>query len=312
MSYLRPILPRFYIDNINWATAKGGVVSIVNEGEALSGATQNINDIFNLKPSTTTEWSTDTDTTNVDIGVGFTGVDHAVDFMIILNHNLNTAGAEITAKYNNSASQINSMVSVLNAAEGTQDYAAPAADGDTIFTFNQLTSEADFNIIIKPSVTNFTADVKIGCILFGKLHTLPFGPTMGRSHQAQFPVKITESEGGVRFSNLPWTGVRQNSYAPFRGATTYQYGGRLIHELTFTHLADTALIRSDLSAITESADFESDVLQKTLNSHLPFVFVLDSASQVKGDYLFGRLFDYASREIACQAFEISCRIEEEF
>ena len=311
MSYLRPLKPRFYTDNINWILSKGGTVTRTNEGEALTAGDSQL-DLYDLKPANTVEWSTDGNSTDVDVGVNFIGIDHAVNFMVIMNHNLNEAGAEITMKFNGSASQINTMVPILNATEGTQDWAAPTADGDTILGFNELTSESDFNIIITPTGLTFTADVKIGSIIIGKYYDAPFSPDMGRGLNFEFPTRITESEGGQRYSNIPWTGAPQNDYAPFRGNVLYQYGGRTVHDLSFSYVKDTDTLRSDLSAVTDSDDFQHDVAQKIMGSHLPFVFTLDSTSTVKGDYLFARMFNLSMNEIAHRVYNSTMRIEEEF
>lgn len=310
MSYLRSIKPRFYIDNINWLTAKGESPSITNDGESLvSGC--NVLDIADMKPANTCSWDTNGNNTDVDIGVDFQN-DHVHNFVAILNHNLNTVGAEVTLKYNAGGSQISSYSGIINANEGSANWAAPTADGDTIFSFTELTAEDDLNIVITPTGVSFSAEIEIGCIIIGKYHTMPFGPSQGRGLNFQFPENILESEGGQRYSNIPWTGAPQNSYAPFRGNNLYQFSGRTGHELLFSYVDDDDILRSDLSAVTDSDTFMHDVYQKILGSHIPFVFTLNSASTIKGDYLFARMFNLSMNELAYRLFDLSMRIEEEF
>ena len=330
MTYARPTSPKFYPDVINWNKINGVAKSTIltdRSGVYLSGYDKF--DAFDLNPVNITKFdTTGNQTTHIVIGIDLGTFAHSVDFVSVMNHNLNTAEGEIRIAHDTSAittagggTTVASYSAILNAAEGgTSNIIAPDADGDTLYSFTASTDR--YWAIEIRDLASFSAgeDLFIGSVMLGEMYALPHSPDLNVTHSFSVDgANITESVSGKRHSNPRW--IKANSetatgdnYIPFRTALgALQIPGRERYSISYSTVDDTDVFPSDLSTLTGDTVI-TDLLSKTAWQTLPLIMAIDSASTTQGDYVYGRFMDktLAVTQIAHRVYSTSMGFEQEF
>ena len=260
---------------------------ITNEGNGITTGT--VQEVFDMNPANAVVWDTDAETADVIIEIDC-GAAVSFNHICILNHNLHTANALIDVYGSSTVAgggvQNQAAFSAILNGESVAANADPPADGDTIMVIACGTGSYRYWRIIISDDSTFAADVSIGCILLGKIHTLSHRANVGIPRRIGYGNSVRTSQGGKSYSNLSWD---KASYSPFRGSAAYRQGGKLAYDMKYSYINDTQLIRSDLSAVTDDGNFLHDVKNKTFGDHIPLIFVGDSTSTTAGDYLFCRM-----------------------
>ena len=330
MTYSRINKPVFYTDHVNWTKIHGRAKSDTISSESGSFNTgYDEFDMFDLQPQNLASWDTSGNaTTHIVMAIDF-GASVTCDSFAMLNHNIPTAEGYIRIAHHTSAITgagqgtpvvINTVY--LNGAEievSLEDIIEPAADGDTLFTFNAaLKRYWSIEIVDKASFS--ATDLTIGAVLLGEQYSFPHSPDMNVAQSfGMSGVSISESGGGKRFADSRWikgnsSGGSGTNYIPFRTSTTgfAQMIGRQAFTLSYSYVSDTNILPSDLSSVGGD-NFALDVFIKTGGKTLPFVFGVDSASTTEGDYMFARLMsDLSISQLAYTVHNIGFTIEQEF
>lgn len=196
----------------------------------------------------------------------------------------------------------------------------PTADGDTIFSF---TSSSDrywaIELIPSDGLSSLT-DLTMGSLSLGEMFSLPHSPDMNVVHNFNMSgVNISTGLSGKRHSSPNWikannTAVGAGNYIPFRGSTgATQLPGREGYSLSYSALADTELLPSDLGAPSGN-NVAVNVLAKTGWNALPFIMSVDSESTTAGDYIFCRMREntYSITQTSAKAYSTAFGVEQEF
>jgi len=342
--------PRFYpcLANHRMATgtAQNANFDLMSGSNLISTFTQGSEaELFDLKPMNQCSWDTSSTTTlqddhvlvNMDTGGGFN-----IDFIAILNHNMQTADAKLRIGHSGTESNINnddltggtaisSVTEVVNADSIDNNFITPATDGSTIITFT-ASSDRYWGIQFegKTGASAHTAgngkfdtsnDLKIGCVIFGEFYDMPRSPDLSVNRSIMYDgVNVQESAGGQRYGNATHRGRRYvgtGNQTPFvqSSQSYYVYGGRMAYDMSFSYLDSSNVMPSDYkSEVSASDTVVADVWNRTSGNLLPFIFTSDGSSTAESDYLFARFGQNSldMTQVALDTFNISMRIEEEF
>lgn len=322
MSYLRGLKPRWYVDSLGWLVSRGAWMDVVNNtaqgGEAFqTGST--IYDPFDHRPGLRCIWDTGGTSTDVMFYVDFNSTIVKTNYVAILSHNLDTAGATVRIQHSTDGSSWTNItiagVIGSTSAIGVLNY--PDTDGSHIFQFDQSYTKRYIQVIVEKTGANFTDDLEIGQVLIGQYFTLDKALDNKLTRGFVFGGnKITTSRGGHRSSLATWLSDG-NIYSPFRSQADIeqmQQGGRLIYDGNIVYMDDTELLSSDMAA---GDDGDIDTLTKLQNrlggSHLPCIFTQDSTSTTVGDYMYSRMVKLTEPErVQHRAYNIGLRMEQEF
>ncbi len=304
MSYNRVAIPRFYVDNINWLASRGwSKATEITERNTSTGIKAGYTkyDAFDLKPYNILDLDVGGTSTHrlfeIDFGVT-SGM--PINSIVIMNHNFKTAGANVRLAYSSSP------FSNDTAAQGTTatttgvlnyvDFETPiAADGDTIFTFTEVSNARYWLLDIYPDDLpgdTFDADITIGSIMLGKYYDMPVCADLNVTPFYDYGGNVvTETEGGNKNGSASWitNNDTTGTYAPFTSLTYFRrQAGRKGFKLSWSYLSDSDIVPTD-NGVSAGADFVSNVTNKLAGNLLPFVFTHDSTSTTAGDYMLARL-----------------------
>jgi len=324
MSYGRLSKPSFIMDNFSWQASRGlnrnTALSIVTGAGTIALSAGTKYDMFDMNPINTATFDSLSGTTNtcsILIDMGIAGID--TDSITIMDHNLSNSGGKIRVAY--SAATMTrgggtavAFTSVFNGAV-TGDYSIPGSDGDTVLSFPSNSSRY-WLVEFEDVAAGWVADLVIGMIMLGKSYTLPISPDMPVTKGTMFDgVQVNQSYGGKAFGSAGWTVANTGSYTAFRtGTAELKIGGRETFDFSIGFMGDSNIYASDRATPRASDNFLADVIDKCSGNLLPFVFMIDSASSIEGDFLYCR-FDENTFQTIRKAWEVesfSLRLVQEF
>ena len=310
MSYQRIVRPKIYVDMINPLLENG---TITSTGEIVGGGlltdASSIIQLFDNKPNNTVSFGNSTSVnteqtitidTNIAIEDGLLG---ETLFVAVLGHNLKTADAYLDISTDadgtfNGGTANPSLSEVYNAETATSSgvVATPDSDGWSMFTYTQGSANRFQRLSIKSSSSNYDAEIKIGCILWGVTYTFPSSPDLNIKRSFNYGgLKINESLGGQKYAhathltNSPWTATGAWDVSTGKAFKT----GRQQIDMSFSYLADTDAYPSNLYDMGVSRTDES-VLNRlifmTNGVMFPLLLQLDSTENSGDDgWLWCRL-----------------------
>jgi|TARA_R100000234_G_scaffold120128_1_gene105701 hypothetical protein len=339
---------RFYCDQISYRLSRGIPVNgrydvqATNSGNNLVGIQSgggSEDDLFDMRPSNLVTFDTAASAT--------TKADHVVvsldtmgessskhSFIAILNHNLATATGKIRIAGSDTESHVTNddltgatslnCTEIVNAGGADEeDIITPASDGSTIVTM----AENDLRYIgiqfEGSNSGNFSStNLTVGSIMIGEyFDAAPVDVNLTRTIDFD-GVNVQESIGGQRFSTMLNHGrqASSTSKSPFVTTTSQQqvFGGRMIYELTMSHVAHDELMPAQYNTFNPAGDsFVNDVWNMTNGNHLPFIFSIDNThvgSNAESSHIFARFGQSALKmqQVASNRFNFRLRIEEEF
>lgn len=328
LTYARPTSPKFYTDTINWNKINGQAKGdILTDRSGVYNSGSDKYDLFDLNPQNVASFDTSANTTtHIVIGIDLGAFSHSIDYVAVMNHNLNTAEGAIRIAHSASpittaggGTEVANASAILNAAVGGGTVIEPDDDGDTLYSFDASTDRY-WSLEIE-DITNFSAtDLFIGSVMLGEMYSLPHAPDLNIVHSFSVDgANITESVGGKRHSNPRWikansSTVNVGNYIPFRlAAGALQIPGRERYSISYSTVTDTDIFPSDLSSIL-SETFIADVFSKTAWHVLPFIMSIDEDSTTEGDYIYCRFMDksLSVTQIAYKTYTFAFGVEQEF
>ena len=325
MSYGRLSKPCFYMDNFNWQASRG-----LNRNTALTIKSAALNtgytkyQMFDMDPVNYASWNVGGGGTKISIliDLGIAGI--KTDSITIMNHDLGTQGGNIRVAASSATMSAGGGTTVTNLTEvlnGTvsgsypSTVAAPVNDGDTLLTFDSVSLRyilVEFDDV----AAGWNADVKIGAIVLSKKYTMPISPDMPVSKSTAYEgVRVRKSYSGKAFGSASWILANTGDYTAFRyGTEELKVGGRETFDFSIGFMDDSNIYASDRATPRASDNFLADVVVKSAMNLIPFIFAIDSASSVEGDFLYSR-FDadtFASIRKAWKVESFSLRLIQEF
>jgi len=326
MSYGRINKPRFFVDHVNWQVSRGrslsGILDFTVDGDTWTFNTgSTVYQAFDLDPTNICSIDSNGEAEECVFQINWDiSVNWPITFIALLNHNLDTAGADLWLQSDSSAvtrwdfTENIPLTPLIGCSAGAVGEATFSADGDCIVTCTDQNDQY-YGIIIKPSVGNYSADLEIGTILIGSHYTAPYsGDSQPKRGFGLEGVKLLENEAGKRFGKARQIGgASGDNYKPFRNQTYFRRPvGREYFEVVFSGLLDTELFPEDPSACASESGMFYNLHNKTAGMFNPLIVNYDSESTDMGDYLFGRLMNKPEyTETDHRIWRAECRIEEE-
>lgn len=338
MSYQRIGIPKVYADYSNYALTLGKIDStdftFTSSGSVPLSTSSHIMGMFDMKPSNLQQINCNAtnDILRITMDTHLT-TDSQVDnnFVAILGHNLKEAGAkfQIEQSDNNFSSTYDAIsnTEVVNASFSSS-YFTPANNGWSLATFADNTASSNNNrywrIVIEPSSSSYTANIKIGAILFGEVISFPHSPDLQITRQFIFDgVNKQTSIGGQTYANAQYVSGADWFLDPLNidaSRTTpnpIRKTGRQSWNMNFSYLTDTDVFPETLYSIdglVQGNDFYTNLINRTHGGMLPFLFQYDSTlTDGQDSFLWCRLNNTPSFEqVANRVWSTSINLLEEF
>lgn len=171
----------------------------------------------------------------------------------------------------------------------------------------------------------------IGSIVFGNYYDMPHSPDLSLKLSYEYDgVKTIQTKGGATLSNATYTNPADwwNGGAWQLGEEPNYRSGRRVWDLSFSYLSDTDLMpivaasTNDGSdniggtptenTLIEGTDFFSQVWNRTLAGHLPFIFQADKTKNNPDQFAIAR-FDMNSLQydqVANNVYNVKLKIRE--
>jgi len=294
--------PRFYVDILQWLKSQG-LLSL----NASSFTNDNLMDLIGVNPS---EQLTFTGGDGWKDVIRFNTSSPLKDLMpndknfaMYLGHNLKTANAkvyiqegegtvnpeEVASTYSSVAQGL--LVNYNNAND--VDY-----DGFSISIGNDAddmqTDLLQFRFDNVESTENDTVDyptpIKMGSLLYGTYYDMPHSPDLNLKLRYEYDgVKTVQTKGGATLSNALYTkpadwgdiGAWQLGTTETPNPSNFRTGRR-VWDLSFSYLNDSDImpnlgvqnyeVGETAEDILDGTDFFSQVWNRTIGGHLPFIF----------------------------------------
>tara|TARA_R100000808_G_scaffold2941_2_gene10961 strand:- start:2209 stop:3282 length:1074 start_codon:yes stop_codon:yes gene_type:complete len=323
--------PIFYPDLIGFVRDRGSTVITQQTGTNLiampTGSTKE--DLVDGRPLNIVTFDTSSATSSDHLLFNFnTGTGNfRVDFVAILNHNMNSADTRLKVFAGNVVSDVEAINggnaetadvdwSSVNATEiiNADTIAAtdsdksltvtPAQDGHTLFKFDNValrywgiqfegTDSDDFDD---------TYDLHLGNIIIGESYTMPTSPDLSIKRTVVYDgINIQKSIGGQKFASATSFGptittpnIYQVSRSPFNTGDydNYMIGGRQVFDLNFSYVNSSDLIPTNKQTLNYTEDSVlGDVWNVTNGPMRPFIFGVDSTitgNTAESSYLYAR------------------------
>lgn len=280
----------------------------VNIAEYLStiGYTE-IHDVFRLNPTSMKEGSIDDTTShtfNIPMNIlsskgfaAFLGHDGTGNFNMSINY---TDDIEINAERNSNTTDNNSL--------------NPELEGFSLRSLDETNNDYIDVFCSSP----------LGSIVVGTYYDMPHSPDLSLKLSVEMDgVKNIQTKGGATLSNATYT-----KPADWGSGGAWQLGdnqnyrnGRRVWDLSFSYLSDTDVmpvlgIQNYDDAITtdilDGTDFFSQVWNKTMGGHLPFIFQADNSTNSPDGFAIAR-FDMNSlqyEQVAHNTYNVKLKIRE--
>jgi hypothetical protein len=196
------------------------------------------------------------------------------------------------------------IVNAVEDASSPTNY--PQYDGFSIIELSDPTGHDNyirpaFASVIYPEPYDevYTADVKMGAMCYGRFYNMPHSPDLNLKMSIEMDgVKTIQSRGGATLSNATYTkpadwgefGAWQLGSDEDDNPISNLRSGRRVWDLSFSYLSDSSVMPANASTTnlsgSEADDFETDILDgtdffsqvwnKTMGGHLPFIFQPDA------------------------------------
>ena len=329
--------PRFYVDILQWLKSQGSLSVASSEWE-----TDNLLDLIGINPSESKQLILSD--TNPDIGENDTIVyvssfpfkslmPNDKNFFMVLGHNLASAGASIYLQEGDGQYDSLAASGLVNYTYYGED-SIIGNDGFSISTGNDAhdvdASRVSFRF---DSISDgFSNDIKIGSMLYGNYYDMPHSPDLSLKLSYEMDgIKNIQTKGGATLSNATYTkpadwgsgGAWQlNSNEAGQGLSNLR-SGRRTWDLSFSYLSDTDVMPEN--GITANGDYDTNILDgnnffsqvwnKTMGGHLPFIFQPDggdNSTNSPDGFAIAR-FDQSSlqyEQVAHNTYNVKLKIRE--
>lgn len=272
------------------------------------------------------------------------------NFFMVLGHNLQSAGASVYAQEaggNDSSLATTGLVNFLyNGSDSTIEndgFSIGIGNNAHDVDVHKIHFRLDSLASTPSSSANYTTNPKIGSLLYGNYYDMPNSPDLSLKLSFEYDgVKTIQTRGGATLSNATYT-----KPADWGDGGAWQLGsdvdgnpvdnlrsGRRVWDLSFSYISDSDLmpkvaattnlgsgdneyIDPDTNTAYENSllqgtDFFSQVWNRTLGGHLPFIFQANSSNNSPDQFSICR-FDMNSLQydqIAFNTYNVKLKIRE--
>lgn len=324
--YQRILTPRFYASLPHLLVARGELPSDVVQLDTGAIADGNIVELIDSAAQHLVTFNTSGSATELHIAFDLRYSSVTSNFLAILNHNLQEAGAKVqfllhTADVYGSATAVTltDIVGDLTASSAT-------TNGSLLFTYLVASGASKRYgwLRIYPAGATFTADIKIGQVMVGTYFTLPYGVDEKSCQLRIVPTnrKTTETPMGRRNAGSGWTTGSERLDPPFgvpfrSDSISYawqRHVGRRTASFNLPYFEDTYIFPQDLAGgIDLDGGISWDLVSMLDGGTIPCIYTPDKDSKVTGDYCWCRLTKIGQlKQVAARMWSYDITIEEEF
>ncbi len=323
--------PRFYVDIVNYQKSLG---IFSHDGGDL------VYDVFGLKTPQLIEKG------GSGAGYSFNAsiINERLNWAGIFGHNLNSSGLRWYPEgMDGSYIGISNKQSLINATFSESDLdgfgIVTTNDGED-FDFSRPPNQMRF-YFNKDDNSGFSNTFKVGSICYGKYYDMPHSPDLNLKLSYEYDgVKTIQTKGGATLSNATYTkpadwgdgGAWQLGSDESGNPISNLRSGRRVWDLSFSYLSSDDLMpvvaaTTNLGAgdnenidfpnentLLDGTDFFSQVINRTMGGHLPFIFQADgSATDPKPDQFAIARFDmnsFSYDQVANNVYNVKLKIRE--
>ncbi len=334
MSYQNVGTPRFYVSLNEYLNSIGAMTVSSSEN-------QDVSSLGFLNPSDQIIVET-TGSNETDIDFIF---DNPTSFLLndkgyflILGHNFATNNSRFSISDPEEVAGI-TETEIINSTQSISYFSTADYDGFSIFSCNYGQLNANSTGIR----FRLTQSPKLGCVSFGNYYDMPHSPDLSLKLSFEYDgVKTIQTRGGATLSNATYT-----KPADWGDGGAWQLGsdvdgnpvdnlrsGRRVWDLSFSYISDSDLmpkvaattnlgsgdneyIDPDTNTAYENSllqgtDFFSQVWNRTLGGHLPFIFQANSSNNSADQFSICR-FDMNTLQydqVANNVYNVKLKIRE--
>jgi len=319
--------PRFYIDTYSYLKAIGLVQDEDDRFKVGLNPTEQKQVDFDFTGTAKEEFDyTLTQSIHQDIIKNPT---HGNGVVGLLGHNFSSAKVEARLKIrlDGGNQAYGSGVEIVNYAG---DDTIAEYDGFTLYRtdYDVVGDLIDtFTLRLRNAQENVTGTAKLGSLFIGTYYDMPHSPDLNLKLSYEYDgVKTIQTKGGATLSNATYTKPADwGEYGAWQlGGVSNFRSGRRVWDLSFSYLSDTDIMPNlgvqnyEEGAVTEDiltgTDFFSQVINRTMGGHLPFIFQADgSATDPKPDqFAIARLDmdSFSYEQVANNVYNVKLKIRE--
>ena len=340
--------PRFYVDILQWLKAQGGLSLSGVEWE--SGNLLDLIGINPTQGKTLIPEADNTTVGSNDV-ISFEATSpfnllmpNDKNFFMVLGHNFATAGASIYVQEGEGTGEGNTWTGAAQSGlvnyNGSGSTSTVNQDGFSI-SIGSDAHNIQTNLLrfrLDATSTNYNTDIKIGSLLYGTYYDMPHSPDLNLKLTYEYDgVKTIQTKGGATLSNATYTkpadwgdgGAWQLGSDESGNPISNLRSGRRVWDLSFSYLSDTDLMpvvaaTTNLGAgyaegtptnentLLDGTDFFSQVINKTMGGHLPFIFQANNSNNSPDQFAIAR-FDmnsFSYDQVANNVYNVKLKIRE--
>jgi len=174
------------------------------------------------------------------------------------------------------------------------------------------------------TITTYTVG-SIGSIVVGTYYDMPHSPDLNLKMSIEMDgIKSIQTKGGSTLSNATYTKPADwGEYGAWQLGDNQNYrSGRRVWDLSFSYLSDTDIMPNlgvqnyEEGAVTEDiltgTDFFSQVWNRTMGGHLPFIFQANKSNNSPDQFAIAR-FDmnsFSYDQVANNVYNVKLKIRE--
>jgi len=336
--------PRIWVDILQWLKAQGQLSQAPNTGAFLTD--EDFMDLVGINPTNQLSFPDgdgDNDVLRFESELDFNKImPNDKNFSMVLGHNFATANSSYKTSIINPDLGLDGFFTVsqneyINNTSGTTS-GIIENDGFSILTGNNAQEAENCNRIqfrFDYQGTGNTYNdnpLKIGSVLYGNYYDMPHSPDLNLKLSYEYDgVKTIQTKGGATLSNATYTKPADwgNSGAWQLDNKQNLRSGRRVWDLSFSYLSDTDLMPvvaattnleagyaegtpSDENTLLDGTDFFSQVINKTMGGHLPFIFQANKSNNSPDQFAIAR-FDmnsFSYDQVANNVYNVKLKIRE--
>jgi len=349
MAYQNVGTPRFYISILQYLKSLGQTT--FNSSTFVGADNMNPLDINPANQTTLSEGSGIDDYISYGTGVPLSTImPNDKNFVMVLGHNFQSAGLTMKVQEYTSSEQIGSAGDVVNACNqggGSPHDGFSIMRGNDAADLTSSSIKFRFDAL---SNSQYNVHRKIGSLLYGTYYDMPHSPDLNLKMSIEMDgVKNIKTKGGASLTDISYTkpqdwgdmgawqlsstleewelGEEVNLLGGSQSAVPSNLrSGRRVWDLSFSYLSDTDVMPANASQsyssgseeddfetnILDGTDFFSQVWNRTMGGHLPFIFQPDNGNANPDQFAICR-FDMKSLtydQVANNVYNVKLKIRE--
>tara|TARA_R100001594_G_scaffold57337_2_gene91257 strand:- start:7629 stop:8696 length:1068 start_codon:yes stop_codon:yes gene_type:complete len=260
------------------------------------------------------------------------------DFCMLLGHNFNTQG--IKFNFSSATQDTNTYIETSNIVNYVND-SVPEYDGWSLINLNSTASDEERYFIFRLILDeNSASECNLGSLLFGKSFEFPINTSLSTTTKFEYGIKQKSTISGKTISTANWTKPNNWITEPFglgnqEGDNYQRRSGRRVWKMQFDSLAPDKVMNQNMMMnsngftaqdnhstaadsveslynINDATDFYTNVVHRSMSSHLPMVLQIDKNDNSPSNFAIVRMNkDYTIKQKSPNLYSISVTLTEQ-